>query len=305
VKKKTEKETDFQLDKIFKEKGKRGYSPSIEVVGGILGCCWEKPAKNVEISKAMKRKKLKGSSEGNISEALSYLDNRGARIIKNDPAFMTRKNTVDFEGVIDFLFAYLLPSGTGDEQDEEQKSNILEQMTKNRQKTGEWFLKMFSNKDFLKFVHAKRHLKKHPEIFLYSILTSDLASMRSFGSSVKSYPSNGKEEDILRRIYAEQEDFLQKNYPSIEPDPDGKFKEKNLYPAKEFFEKFKEARERRKKEGKAPKVPEKRPVSEDFYADLMSSFKSTIVTKYEEEEEDESIRIFLNALDGIRQRVLF
>lgn len=295
MKKKTEKETNFQLDKIFKEKGKRSYSPSIDVVAGILGCCWEKPSKNVEISKTMKRNRLTGSSAGNISEALSHLDHRGARIIKNDPAFMTRKNMPDLEGVVEFLFAYLLPSRIGDEQDEEQKANLLKQMTKNRQKTGEAFLKMFSNKEFLKFVHKKGHLRKYPEIFFYSILTSDLASMRSFGSSAsKGYFSKSEREDFLKRNYAKQDDFLRRSF-DIEPD--------KVYPPKEFFDFFKKARERRKKEGKEPKVPEKRPVNETFYADIMRFFKSKIITNYE--KKDESIRIFMNALSGIRQQVLF
>ncbi len=303
------KKMTIQIDRIFEEK-RKGYTPSIEVVAGILGCCWKKPCKNVEISKFMIRKNPKGSSEGNISEALSYLDNRGAGMIKNDPdnlSLRERKSTIDFKAVVDFLFEYLYEGGDKskpvgrDEHDEEQKLLLVKQIKKNRQKTGEWFLKMFFNREVLVVLRWNSiftRLKKYPESFPYLLLSSDLASMRSFGSSINQkylISAEDNEDDakekmgtFLKLIYAEQ---------GIEHYPE---KKGEYYSPQEFMKALQKKQKRKKVRSK---TTEKRVVNDKFYATLMSSFKSTIVTNYE--KKDKFIRMCFNVLDGISQQVLF
>lgn len=63
-----------------------------------------------------------------------HLDDRWAKIILNDPdnrSYRDRKNTIDFEAVVDYLFEYLYLGGNKlkpvgrDERDEEQKSLLV------------------------------------------------------------------------------------------------------------------------------------------------------------------------------------
>ncbi|MHA2247768.1 MAG: hypothetical protein ACXADY_22670 [Candidatus Hodarchaeales archaeon] len=273
---------EIQLDRIFKAK-RKGYTPSIDVVAVILGRCWQKPHKTADIfTKSLKEKIPKGSSYGNVSEALAHLDNRGAGIIRNDPvnpenfSLRIRHSIVDFEVVVDFLFAYCTRSEG--EEDEKQKPLLMRQIMKNRKETGRYFLSRFASKGVLEYIHfppITTRLKAHPEIFLYLLLRSDLASMRSFGSSIDKRhlttaeeDTKEKEEEFLKEVYTEQFEFLE-------------------YEKKEIFQ-------REKKERVAN---ETRIVDEKFYANLMSSFKATIITNYE--KKDKSIRDCFKALTGL------
>ncbi len=286
----------IQLDRIFKKK-RKGYIPSIDVVAVILGRCWQKPLKTTEIFiKSLRKKISKGSSYGNVSEALSHLDNRGAGIIKNDPAnpenfsLRIRHSIVDVEAIVNFLFEYLYQKGDSTRQvdrdnkeiDITQKENFVKQIMKNRKETAKWFLSRFTSKGVLEYIRLPpiaTRLKSYPEIFLWLLLISDQASMRSFGSSIDQRHLITVEDDTKEK----EEEFLTEVYAEQGLDPDKKYSPNE----------FKQILQKKHKEV----VNDKQIVDEKFYANLMSSIKATIITNYE--KKDPSIRDCMKVLTGL------
>ncbi|MFX1284518.1 MAG: hypothetical protein ACFFB5_12735 [Promethearchaeota archaeon] len=258
----------INLTKIFKtkRKGKSSYIPSIEVITAILGNCWRSECSNVDIVNYMKKKNLKGHSSGNISEALSYLDNsvEGAGIIISKRGWgRKRTNTIDFHAILDYIFSYLV-SFSQDEETKKQKKYLLDLVKRKRKRTGEMFLSMFSNKGVLEYFNWKKIFMICPEIMLYLILVSDLSSM------MNSYQKDSRENDELtqERIFEIQQEWLNKY----------------LQGKKEY-----------NNEIEAPK-------DESFYSALMRSFEAKIVTNYEKRHKD--IRIAFSAIKGVRENII-
>ena len=150
-------------DKSAKKKRRR-VIPSLKVMVGIIGVCWESPSTNGEIARSL------GVTDSVISEAIKgrLLD---SNLLLKDSKYLSKKSfnyTINFSGIIDYITNHFEVNLTGDKED------LKEILLVNREIVADRLLWFVTDSTYEKSLRKVRHVYETiPELLLLLILSLD------------------------------------------------------------------------------------------------------------------------------------
>ncbi len=157
-----EKET-LNNDKTRKKKRRR-VIPSLKVIVGIIGVCWESPSTNGEIARSL------GVTDSVISEAIKgrLFD---SHLLLKDESYMNKRSfyyTINFSGIVDYITNHF------EIQLNTDKENLLDIILMNRKIVADRLLWFVTDSTYEKSLRKVRDVYETiPELLLLFILSLD------------------------------------------------------------------------------------------------------------------------------------
>jgi DNA-binding transcriptional regulator GbsR (MarR family) len=157
-----EKEAPDNINTVKKKR--RRVIPSLKVIVGIIGVCWESPSTNGEIARSL------GVTDSVISEAIKgrLFD---SNLLLKAQSQLSKKSyyyTINFSGIIDYITDHFKVKLTGD------KETLKEILLRNREIVADRLLWFVTDSTYEKSLRKVRHVYETiPELLLLLILSLD------------------------------------------------------------------------------------------------------------------------------------